>query len=176
MTRMTVYAHCFTKKFYEKICAIFRLWRICRKLKIKPYSWQKDFALGVTNILEYYPTRQSGRTTAIMLRLLLLDKPDLGEAACILACDWDWNPKSDHLVGWYDYEYTKMRVQAKTGQDIQLKKLVFHSRYSALCKRGRWVRYPDFYRCSICGTIISAPAPFCECGTLMTGVWEEGKL
>jgi hypothetical protein len=45
-----------------------RLWRICRKLKIKPMKWQKDYVMGKLDGF-YGPLdgRRTGKTTAVIL-------------------------------------------------------------------------------------------------------------
>ncbi len=46
--------------------------RICRQLHIKPYYWKKKFALGRRGHLCAPPGRATGKTMAVMLRLLVL--------------------------------------------------------------------------------------------------------
>lgn len=46
-----------------------RFWRVCKKLGIKPYKWQKDYALGKITIP--IGGRRSGKTTAVMLWALI---------------------------------------------------------------------------------------------------------
>lgn len=49
----------------------YKLFRICKIIGIKPYSWQKQFALGRSRFLNYPYARYSGKTTAVMLKLLM---------------------------------------------------------------------------------------------------------
>lgn len=42
-----------------------RLWRVCRKLRIKPYEWQRLYAL--TGRCVWPPGRRQGKTTAVIL-------------------------------------------------------------------------------------------------------------
>ena len=45
-----------------------RLWRICRKLKIEPMKWQKDYVLGkLDRFCGPLAGRATGKTTAVIL-------------------------------------------------------------------------------------------------------------
>lgn len=150
----------------------FLLWRLSRRLGIRLYPWQRDFALGVTNTLEYYSCRQSGRTTAVMLRILLMDKPDFDEAACILACDPDWAPQNMKRVTWYAQTYGHMLSYCRVRTVIPIYELRFHK--NRIRKTQKWVRYPDCYRCPVCGDVHNYLHPLCMgCYSRLTGVWGE---
>lgn len=43
-----------------------RLWRVCKRLGIRPYKWQKDYALGKDMRISLW-TRRSGKTMAVVL-------------------------------------------------------------------------------------------------------------
>lgn len=168
-------------RLYQNLICRIRLWQICKKLKIKPYLWQKKFALGKTNVLEYYPVRQSGRTTAVMIRLLMMDKPNSDEASCILACDPDWNPRSMSCVATYEHMYEELysscfnKVVSSAHFRCSLRRCFpdLHCRkFSGFGKKAKWVRYPGYYRCSACGAVFSNSWPRClACSAAMVGVW-----
>lgn len=87
----------------------FKLWRICRALKIKPYIWQRDFALGKMETLIYPLGRATGKTTAVMLRLLMEhpfsnDKNTLK----IMSNDPDYCWANRHMLNWYHAEYRRI--------------------------------------------------------------------
>ena len=65
---------------------------ICRAAEIKPYVWQRSFALGQISSLPGKRQRGNGKTTAVILRLLMLP-PGLTkrELSKILSCDPDWS-------------------------------------------------------------------------------------
>ena len=86
----------------------YKLWRISEALGIKPYEWQRAFALGETNSISA-TTRRSGKTMAVMLRLLML-KPDAPDDFMwhILRLDPDYAmivPTA--RAAWYRREYRK---------------------------------------------------------------------
>lgn len=168
-------------RLYQNLICRIRLWKICKKLRIKPYLWQKKFALGKTNVLEFYSVHQSGRTTAVILRLLMMDKPNSDEAACILACDPDWKPRSMNCVAAYTHMYEELYSSCYNNvvfpaysrcsllrcfPDLHCRK------FSGLGKKAKWVRYPDYYRCPVCGSVFSNSWPLCpDCRAAMVGVW-----
>ena len=47
----------------------YRLWKICWAIGIKPYPWQRAFALGKTGSDEFPQGRCTGKTMAVMLRI-----------------------------------------------------------------------------------------------------------
>lgn len=49
----------------KQIVYQWRLWKICRRLDIKLYPWQRDYALGRSNSLPVFS--RSGKTTAVIL-------------------------------------------------------------------------------------------------------------
>ena len=157
--------------YFQKILLRLRLRRICNELKIKPYPWQRDFAVGVTGVLEYFPARQSGRTTAVMLRLLLMDMPDHDEAARILACDPEWNPRNVERVVWYAQTYGELYSSCHAKAFVYIRDLEFW-KFAGFGKKQKWVRYPDVYRCPVCGALSSCKPCFClECNAFLPEVW-----
>lgn len=88
-----------------------RLRRICDALDIRPYCWQRDFALGLIGCDAFPKGRATGKTTAVMLRILMLP-PNASDVAvrAILARDPDWKPSDPRRCRWYAYEYVRMRV------------------------------------------------------------------
>ena len=86
----------------------YKLWRISKALGIKPYEWQRDFALGKTDGFGGLTGRATGKTFAIMLRLLLLP-PDADDAFMryILGLDPDYIMSIARRTMWYRNEYRK---------------------------------------------------------------------
>lgn len=100
-----------------------RLRRICKRLGIKPYPWQKSFALGKTDRLDAPPGRRTGKTMAVMLRLLILTAENCHPVYALLCLecdpDWDWSrekncSRNDWLAAkkWYIDEYIAMCKKA----------------------------------------------------------------
>ena len=86
----------------------FKLRRICRALGVRPLKWQRDFALG-RGPLVYPPGRATGKTTAVMLRLLMFGPcftpfTPLG----ILQVDPDFTTTNRHHLVWYEQEYNRL--------------------------------------------------------------------
>lgn len=100
-----------------------RFRRICKRLGIKPYPWQKAFALGKLDSLDAPPGRQTGKTMAVMLKLLLFSY-DFPPAAIIptavaelvfldiLRCDPDFVQCSHERVRFYAREYEQFCEKA----------------------------------------------------------------
>lgn len=98
----------------------YKLSRICEAIGIKPYPWQRDFALGKTDILAYPPGRVTGKTTAVMLRILLSDtrKP---APTWIFHADPDYTMAPMYRSLWYVYEYRKLGMKClKAGLFVAL--------------------------------------------------------
>lgn len=89
----------------------FRLWRICCALDLRPYPWQRDFALGKIGCDAFPKGRATGKTMAVMLRILMLP-PNASQVAVhtVLARDPDWMPSEPRRCRWYAYEYMRLRV------------------------------------------------------------------
>lgn len=91
-----------------KVSPQYRLRLICRAIGIKPYGWQREFALGKTNVLNAPPGRATGKTTAIMLRLLMAEPGAFDvrpSASRYFALDPDWLPNEPQRCRWYYREY-----------------------------------------------------------------------
>ena len=98
-----------------------RLRAICKAIHIKPYDWQRDFALLDTTTwhtwlvrpsLTQHAGRATGKTMAVMLRLLMLPESFASntERVCrILYRDPDFNPNGVRL-NHYQREYRKLIV------------------------------------------------------------------
>ena len=155
----------------------FQLWRISRQLGLRLYPWQRDFALGRTYYLDYAPVRGAGKTTAVMLRLLLMDRANNGDAACILACDPDWNPCATGASVWYEMEYNRLREHLEHGPTIDFVRI--SSKWMAGGARGKFVRFKPYYtggtafRCSVCGGICDRPSAHGNRWHSVVGVWGE---
>lgn len=87
----TDFTLCFPGRLLCRISPRFHLRMICCALELEPYVWQRAFALGRINSLPGKRTRGNGKTTAVMLRLLMLP-PNLpqSDVAKVLSCDSDW--------------------------------------------------------------------------------------
>ena len=85
----------------------YKLWRISKALGIKPYEWQRAFALGKTDS-SGVTRRGGGKTFAIMLRLLLLP-PDADDAFMryILGLVPGFATSFARITTWYRNEYRK---------------------------------------------------------------------
>ncbi len=89
----------------------YRLWRICKAIGIKPYKWQRWFVLGEFNYLppQLRDERYSGKTTAIILRILMIQKNNVdawAEAGRLIQLDPDWQ---EDRLRWYSGEYRRLR-------------------------------------------------------------------
>lgn len=95
----------------QDICRRWRFWRICHAVGIKPYPWQRDFELGLIGCDAFPKGRATGKTMAVMLRILMLP-PNASQVAVrtILARDPDWDPRDPRRCRWYAYEYMRLRV------------------------------------------------------------------
>lgn len=80
----------------------YKLFRICRAIGIKPYKWQKEYALAP--VIHCIPDlgRGTGKTTALMLRLLMKPPSTAYEAETTLYSDPDFVPGR---TAWYKKEY-----------------------------------------------------------------------
>lgn len=88
----------------------YRLRRICRALELRPFGWQRDFALApVTEpILAWLTGRGTGKTTAVLLRLLMQpEQTTLREALAILLLDPDFTPDNGMRVLWMKRAYSE---------------------------------------------------------------------
>lgn len=97
-------------RFYElhRIFPRFKFWRICRALGIKPYKWQRDYALGKVAYLQYPAGRATGKTMAVMLRLLMVHPYEPFNIQQIMAQDPDFLTGDRRRMFWYDGEYKRL--------------------------------------------------------------------
>lgn len=88
----------------------YKLRRICKVLGITPYPWQRDFALGKTDVLAYPPGRVTGKTMAVMLRMLM---SDAGKPApmWLFYADPDYIPGILYRWHWYMGEYRALSMK-----------------------------------------------------------------
>ena len=94
-----------------KLFPRFKFRGICKALGIKPYKWQKDFALGVVDRLQYPEGRATGKTMAVMLKLLMLEPIKAYESLDyleILRNDPDFNTHIRCRLMWYEGVYKRL--------------------------------------------------------------------
>lgn len=84
----------------------YKLWRVSRAIGCKPYQWQRDYALGKTNHFGGGLGRATGKTMAVMLRILMMDVPDVKFE--MFRQDPDWILNERYRVQWYLYEYRRL--------------------------------------------------------------------
>ena len=97
----------------QMLCLLSRRYRlrcICRALRLRPYPWQRAFALGRIQRIPVR-TRASGKTTAVMLRLLMLPPDELLNVPAILSLDPDWLPWQRDRVKWYACHYRRLYMR-----------------------------------------------------------------
>lgn len=88
------------QRVFDLMRSRIRLRRVCRALKITPYGWQEQFALGHKVAFPHW--RGIGKTTAVILRALV-DQPESAEQLCgILSRDPDFH--LGHFVRVTTYE------------------------------------------------------------------------
>lgn len=97
--RYTIFMHKHFKRY--------RLRKICKALDIVPYPWQRDFALGKTDTLNAPEGRATGKTMAVMLRLLMAYPGKPVNALHTLLADPDFRTASLRMLYWYDSEYRR---------------------------------------------------------------------
>ncbi len=83
----TDFTFCFPGRLLCRISPRFHLRMICRAIELEPYVWQRAFALGRISSLPGKRTRGNGKTTAVMLRLLMLPPDAVLEARKVHALD-----------------------------------------------------------------------------------------
>lgn len=88
-------------------CRRYKLQRICKVLGIKPYQWQRDFALKKTDVLSASQGRATGKTTAVMLRMLLSDT-HAPAPRWVFNADPDYIAKNAYRIRWYETEYRRL--------------------------------------------------------------------
>lgn len=97
------------KKLKEWFVLRWRLWRVCRRLEIRPYRWQREYALGKSYKL--MTERGCGKSTAVMLYGLIRNiTAPLGIA---LLARVDPDVGRDYGRGiWFAREYIEMARRA----------------------------------------------------------------
>lgn len=120
----------------------YKLWRISKALGIKPYEWQRAFALGRMN--SFGATgRACGKTMAIMLRLLLLP-PDADDdfMRFILGLDPGFVTSIARRTMWYRNEYRKYStICDNAGIPVaMLAKDGMQTSFTFVDERDRWGR------------------------------------
>ena len=95
-------------KIINQLALRWRLWNVCKKLGIKPYKWQKEYALG--NITSTIGGRRSGKTMAVMLWALIRK---VHTHKGIIKCAYKDPDVVNHLTrDWWVWEYRKMARKA----------------------------------------------------------------
>lgn len=93
------------KKAREWFVLRWRLWRVCRRLEIRPYKWQRDYALGKSHKL--MTEKGCGKSTAVMLYGLIRNVTAPMGIALLARVDPDVT--TDHARGrWFANEYIEM--------------------------------------------------------------------
>ena len=77
----------------------YKLHRICKAIGIKPYKWQKDFVFDEFVHLIPDDGRGTGKTTAVMLRLLMQNPRTKFSAETVLIADPDYNKDRMRVYG-----------------------------------------------------------------------------
>lgn len=101
------------KTFLYRKFPRYKLRCILRALKLKPVKWQKDYALGRSNILP--PGRATGKTVAVMLRALMQD-PSIVTVRHIISADPDYVRGDFVRWSYYRREYDRcQRICSEAG-------------------------------------------------------------
>ena len=86
----------------------YRLRKICQAIGIKPYPWQRDFALGKTDALNAPEGRATGKTMACMLRLIMETADRPAEPLRTLMHDPDFRLQDRPRLRWYAGEIRRL--------------------------------------------------------------------
>lgn len=103
------------KKIRAFLCRIsrkYKYWVICKATGMKKIRWQREFIFGDSG-LPADLGRGSGKTVAVLMKLLMLDGLNAAEAKIVLQKDPDWKYDSYHRKCWYEQEHTKMVMQCR---------------------------------------------------------------
>lgn len=85
----------------------YKLWRVSKALGIKPHPWQRDFALRKTDSFgDAGMFRQTGKTMAVMLRILM--RTNMFVEPYMFADDPDWLERDKVWVKWYIHKYRNL--------------------------------------------------------------------
>ena len=113
----------------------YKLWAICRVIGIRPHPWQREFALGSPINLPL--GRRTGKTMAVMLRLLMAYPNEPFEAGRILRLDPDWMPNNLARVRFYNREYYVLSHACfQAGIPVVLTSRIYQSRNQDGCLEG----------------------------------------
>lgn len=84
----------------------YRLWKICQALDIVPYPWQRDFAMGKADTIPAPSSyRRSGKTMAVMLRLLMIRPGEVYDVLGTLRNDPDFTNEELRRLSIYSDQY-----------------------------------------------------------------------
>lgn len=87
----------------------YRLRKICQALDIVPYPWQRDFAMGKADTIPApMAYRCSGKTMAVMLRLLMIRPGEVHDVLGALRNDPDFTNKELRRLSIYSDEYMRL--------------------------------------------------------------------
>jgi hypothetical protein len=93
----------------------YRLQKICEALDIVPYPWQRDFALGKSDKIDGPMVyRCSGKTMAVMLRLLMLRPNEPHDVLRTLKKDPDFTNDRIMLMNIYQDEYNNLAHKCRS--------------------------------------------------------------
>lgn len=91
----------------QQISSRYKLWRISKAIGIAPYKWQRDFALNKSDSMGTAGfLRQTGKSTAVMLRILL--RSNMYVEQYMFADDPDWRFDDRRRIMWFYGEYRKL--------------------------------------------------------------------
>lgn len=105
------------KKLIRGLVLRWRLWRVCKKLGIKPYKWQKDYALGKSQYLA--GGRRSGKTMAVMLWALIRKVQRPGDIGYCAHKDPDTTNRV--ILNWWAREYERLADKARQRVQMQIR-------------------------------------------------------
>ena len=110
----------------------YRLRKICEALDIVPYPWQRDFALGkadkIPGIIAY---RGNGKTTAVMLRLLMLRPGEVHDILGTLRKDPDFTNEEMCRLRIYADEYNSLAGKCRNA-GIPVNQMALHRFYKVI--------------------------------------------
>lgn len=101
-------------KLIENIKLRWRLWKVCRKLGIKPYKFQKQFAL--TGRCVCPRDRRQGKTMAVMLYGLIRDITALRDIYVLAQFDPDVGGYNMYRRDAFIHEYRELLQKVKEGK------------------------------------------------------------
>ena len=126
-TKVIIFLHRHFKRY--------RLRKICEALDIVPYPWQRDFALGKTDHINQMQGRATGKTLAVMLRLLMVFPGDSCDPLSVLFKDPDFTTMQWRILAWYGNEHNRLAHKCKEA-GIPVQQLAMHTVYGKEQKEG----------------------------------------